>query len=55
MKAQFKGSLTALVTPFRQGKLDEDAFRNFVEWQIQSGTRGLVPCGTTGGKRNPYA
>ena len=44
----FKGSITALVTPFRNGKLDEAAFKALVEWQIQQGTNGLVPCGTTG-------
>lgn len=45
----FTGSNTALVTPFRaDGRLDEDAFRNLVEWQIAEGTRGLVPVGTTG-------
>jgi 4-hydroxy-tetrahydrodipicolinate synthase len=44
----FKGSFTALITPFRDGKLDEDAFRGFIEWQISEGTHGLVPAGTTG-------
>ena len=44
----FRGSITALITPFRNGKLDETAFRSFVEWQIEEGTEGLVPCGTTG-------
>ncbi len=44
----FKGSFTALITPFRGGKVDEDAFAKFVEWQIAEGTHGLVPCGTTG-------
>ncbi|ACB95494.1 4-hydroxy-tetrahydrodipicolinate synthase [Beijerinckia indica] len=48
MKAAFKGSITALVTPFRAGKVDEQAFRAFVDWQILSGTHGLVPVGTTG-------
>lgn len=43
-----KGSITALVTPFKDGGLDEKAFQDFVEWQIASGTHGLVPCGTTG-------
>jgi 4-hydroxy-tetrahydrodipicolinate synthase len=43
-----KGSLTALVTPFRDGALDEEAFRAHVDWQIESGTDGLVPVGTTG-------
>ena len=45
----FRGSLTALVTPFRQdGSLDEKAFAELVEWQIGEGTQGLVPVGTTG-------
>jgi 4-hydroxy-tetrahydrodipicolinate synthase len=44
----FSGSIPALVTPFRDGKVDEDAFRAFVEWQISNGTDALVPCGTTG-------
>lgn len=44
-----RGSMTALVTPFRQdGSLDEKAFRSFIEWQISEGTKGLVPVGTTG-------
>lgn len=42
------GSLTALVTPFKDGAVDEKAFGDFVDWQIESGTHGLVPCGTTG-------
>jgi 4-hydroxy-tetrahydrodipicolinate synthase len=45
---EFKGALTALVTPFKDGRVDEEAYRNHVEWQIQSGINGLVPCGTTG-------
>ncbi len=44
----FKGSLTALVTPMRNGHIDEDALRAFIEWQIGEGTHGLVPVGTTG-------
>ncbi|MEO1102938.1 MAG: 4-hydroxy-tetrahydrodipicolinate synthase [Pseudomonadota bacterium] len=44
----FNGSMTALVTPFRDGSLDERAFADLVEWQIASGTNGLVPVGTTG-------
>jgi len=40
--------LTALITPFRDGKVDEKAFQKFVEWQIAEGIHGLVPCGTTG-------
>ena len=44
----FQGSITALITPFKDGSVDERAFRKFVEWQIDQGTHGLVPCGTTG-------
>jgi 4-hydroxy-tetrahydrodipicolinate synthase len=44
----FHGSIPALVTPMRNGELDEDAFRDFVEWQIGEGSHGLVPVGTTG-------
>jgi 4-hydroxy-tetrahydrodipicolinate synthase len=44
----FRGSITALVTPFRDGEVDEGALRDFVAWQIAEGTGGLVPCGTTG-------
>jgi 4-hydroxy-tetrahydrodipicolinate synthase len=44
----FKGSITALITPFKNGEIDWPAFENLVEWQIEQGTHGLVPCGTTG-------
>ena len=44
----FKGSIPALVTPFRGGKVDEDAFSTLVERQIKGGSHALVPCGTTG-------
>ena len=44
----FKGSLPALITPFKKGEVDEDSFRSFVDWQIEEGSDGLVPCGTTG-------
>jgi len=44
----FTGSMTALVTPFRDGEFDEQAYRGLIEFQIGSGTDGLVPCGTTG-------
>src|SRR6185437_421294 len=44
----FKGSIPALVTPLRDGKVDEAAFRKLVAWQIAEGSHGLVPCGTTG-------
>jgi 4-hydroxy-tetrahydrodipicolinate synthase len=47
-KTRFAGSFTALVTPFRNGSLDEQAFRTLVDWQIAEGTNGLVPVGTTG-------
>src|SRR4051812_27387230 len=47
-KSNFRGSYTALVTPFKNGSLDEAAFRNLVSWQIAEGTHGLVPVGTTG-------
>lgn len=44
----FTGALTALVTPFKNGTVDEEGFRQFIEWQIEQGINGLVPCGTTG-------
>src|SRR6202166_661012 len=47
-KTSFRGSFTALVTPFRNGSVDEKAFRGLVDWQIAEGTNGLVPVGTTG-------
>jgi 4-hydroxy-tetrahydrodipicolinate synthase len=47
-KTNFRGSFTALVTPFKNGSLDEAAFRRLVSWQIEEGTHGLVPVGTTG-------
>jgi 4-hydroxy-tetrahydrodipicolinate synthase len=46
--ARFGGSMTALVTPFRNGAVDEEGFRSLIEWQIENGTKGLVPVGTTG-------
>ncbi len=45
---RFRGSFTALVTPFKDGSIDETAFRGLVDWQIAEGTNGLVPVGTTG-------
>ena len=45
---KFKGSFTALITPFKNGGIDEAAFQNLVNWQIEQGTHGLVPVGTTG-------
>jgi 4-hydroxy-tetrahydrodipicolinate synthase len=44
----FSGSIPALVTPFRDGALDMQAFARLVDWQIKEGTNALVPCGTTG-------
>ncbi len=44
----FSGSIPALVTPFRDGAVDEAAFRRLVDWQIEQGSSALVPCGTTG-------
>jgi len=44
----FKGSFTALITPFKNGSIDEDAFQTICQWQIDEGTHGLVPVGTTG-------
>ena len=44
----FTGSLVAIVTPFKHGKLDERSLGDLIEWQITSGTQGIVPCGTTG-------
>ncbi len=44
----FTGSLVALITPFKNGSVDEKGFEKFVAWQIEEGTDGLVPCGTTG-------
>ncbi len=44
----FKGAITALITPFKNDKVDEKAFQSFVDWQIKKGIHGLVPCGTTG-------
>ncbi len=45
---QFRGSFPALITPMQNGKVDEQAFRKFVNWQIGQGSHGLVPVGTTG-------
>lgn len=45
---QLSGAFTALVTPFKNGTVDEEAYRELIEWQITEGIDGLVPCGTTG-------
>ncbi|MBI1785888.1 4-hydroxy-tetrahydrodipicolinate synthase [Candidatus Sumerlaeota bacterium] len=47
-RTNFKGSYVAIVTPFRDGKFDEKAFHDLIEFQITHGTDGIVPCGTTG-------
>lgn len=44
----FKGSIVAIATPFKNGKFDELAFGDLIEWHISQGTHGIVPCGTTG-------
>ena len=44
----FRGSIVALITPFRDGGVDESAYRALIDWQINEGTEALVPCGTTG-------
>ena len=44
----FKGSIVAIVTPFKRGKVDEKAFGDLIEWHIAQGTNAIVPCGTTG-------
>ena len=44
----FRGSIPALVTPFRDGKVDEKALVELVEWHVAEGSHGLVPVGTTG-------
>ncbi len=43
-----QGAITAIVTPFRNGQLDEEAYRQLIEFQVQGGIHGIVPCGTTG-------
>ncbi|MBN2539230.1 MAG: dihydrodipicolinate synthase family protein, partial [Deltaproteobacteria bacterium] len=44
----FKGAIVAIVTPFKDGEVDEEALRELIEFQIEGGTDGIVPCGTTG-------
>ena len=44
----FRGAIVAIVTPFKEGMVDEEALRKLIEFQIESGTDGIVPCGTTG-------
>ncbi|NPA94293.1 MAG: 4-hydroxy-tetrahydrodipicolinate synthase [Thermodesulfobacteria bacterium] len=47
-KKEIKGAIVAIVTPFKDGELDEQGLRNLVEWHVKSGTHCIVPCGTTG-------
>lgn len=47
-RTRFFGSITALITPFADGKVDEKSFQEFTQWQINEGSHGVVPCGTTG-------
>lgn len=47
-EVQFRGSFVATITPFADGRVDENAYQSFIEWQVEQGTDGLVPCGTTG-------
>ncbi len=48
IRERIRGSIPALITPFKDGVVDEAAFRRLVNWQIEQGSHGLVPCGTTG-------
>jgi len=48
VRERLKGSIPALITPLKDGAVDDDAFRKLVAWQIAEGSHGLVPCGTTG-------
>ncbi|OGK78850.1 MAG: 4-hydroxy-tetrahydrodipicolinate synthase [Candidatus Rokubacteria bacterium GWC2_70_16] len=48
MRPTFQGSIVAMVTPFRNGEVDEAKLRELVEWHVSSGTDAIVPCGTTG-------
>ncbi len=47
-KKEIGGAIVAIVTPFKDGELDEDAYKDLIEWHIKSGTHCIVPCGTTG-------
>ena len=44
----FKGSIPALITPFKEGKVDYESFSRIIDWSINEGSHGFVPCGTTG-------
>lgn len=44
----FQGAMTAIVTPFKEGKVDEDTLKKLIEFQLKGGIKGIIPCGTTG-------
>jgi 4-hydroxy-tetrahydrodipicolinate synthase len=44
----YQGSYCALITPFKNGSVDRESFKNIITWHIESGTKGIIPCGTTG-------
>ena len=44
----FKGSIVAIITPFKDGQVDEETYRELIEFQIENNTSAIVPCGTTG-------
>ena len=44
----YQGSYCALITPFKEGVLDRNSFKNIIKWHIKNGTKGIIPCGTTG-------
>ncbi|MCK5341523.1 MAG: dihydrodipicolinate synthase family protein, partial [Desulfobulbaceae bacterium] len=46
--SKFRGAFVAIVTPFIDGKVDEKGLTDLIEFQIENGTNGIVPCGTTG-------
>ena len=44
----YQGSYCALITPFKNGSVDRDSFKKIIKWHIKNGTKGIIPCGTTG-------
>ena len=44
----YQGSYCALITPFKNGSVDKESFQNIIKWHVKSGTKGIIPCGTTG-------
>ena len=47
-KTQYRGSMVAIVTPFKSGVFDDEALEGLIDFQLKNGTSGIVPCGTTG-------